>query len=132
MADKRIIKQWISLADDDLRLAEHTANTLWPTPIELVCFHCQQAAEKYLKGFLEFNNEIPRHIHDLIALRKMCEVYNPNFNYLIRHCQDLTAYSVQPRYSHDLQLEKEDMVRALTYVKDLKDFLLKEKPELFD
>jgi hypothetical protein len=29
-------------------------------------------------------------------------------------------------------LEKENMVRALAYVKDLKEFLLKEEPELYN
>jgi HEPN domain-containing protein len=23
-----------------------------PTPVEVICYHCQQSAEKYLKGYI--------------------------------------------------------------------------------
>ena len=45
---KAITSQWLIKADNDLKTAEFglTANE----PItDTICFHCQQAAEKYLK-----------------------------------------------------------------------------------
>jgi hypothetical protein len=33
MDREEIAKQWIELADKDLALAEHTAKTMWPTPL---------------------------------------------------------------------------------------------------
>jgi hypothetical protein len=57
--DKRAeLKQWIEIADSDLDAANHLAKNMRPAPYEIVCFHCQQAAEKYLKWFLvEVNDE---------------------------------------------------------------------------
>ncbi|GHV88107.1 hypothetical protein AGMMS50267_04670 [Spirochaetia bacterium] len=46
------LKQWFSKADDDLKSAEYLATMHYPRPEGIICFHCQQSAEKYLKGFL--------------------------------------------------------------------------------
>jgi len=37
----------------DLNTAEYLKN-MKPLPIEIICYHCQQSAEKYLKGYLVF------------------------------------------------------------------------------
>jgi HEPN domain-containing protein len=37
-------------------------------PADLVCFHCQQGAEKYLKGFLAWHAVPFPRTHDLAAL----------------------------------------------------------------
>ena len=45
-------KEWFTYAERDFLTAEHLAKTLYPIPIEIVCYHCQQSAEKFLKGFI--------------------------------------------------------------------------------
>jgi len=35
----------------DLGTAEYLQN-MSPLPLEIICYHCQQSAEKYLKGYL--------------------------------------------------------------------------------
>ncbi len=45
MKKAELIKEWIDYARNDLRAAEYLTN-LHPQPIEIICFHCQQAAEK--------------------------------------------------------------------------------------
>ena len=78
MEHKETVKQWIELADKDLALAEHTAKTMWPIPFELVCFHCQQSIEKYLKAFLVSKGQDPPYVHDLVKLVTLCETENPD------------------------------------------------------
>jgi len=58
---------WVRKAESDLRVARNEAAA--PNPErDAVCFHCQQAAEKYLKAILcEQGQHIPR-IHDLLRL----------------------------------------------------------------
>ena len=46
------LQQWIEIADKDFALAEYASKNMWPVPVEQICFHCQQTAEKYLKWFL--------------------------------------------------------------------------------
>jgi HEPN domain-containing protein len=46
-----LIKQWIEKGDHDLDTARVTFLYL-PNYRDTIAFHCQQAVEKYLKGFL--------------------------------------------------------------------------------
>jgi HEPN domain-containing protein len=47
---KRAVREWIKKAEADHRAVERLGND--PLLREVVCFHCQQAAEKYLKAAL--------------------------------------------------------------------------------
>ncbi len=50
-----LIKEWINKAEHDLGMAELAMNNK-PEYTDSICFHCQQAAEKYLKAYLVFLN----------------------------------------------------------------------------
>lgn len=51
MDNKTGAQEWFDLAVMDMRSAEYLTN-MKPVPIEIICYHCQQSAEKYLKGYL--------------------------------------------------------------------------------
>jgi len=124
-------RQWIELADRDLALAEHTAKTMRPIPHELICYHCQQFVEKYLKAFLVSKGQEPPYIHDLAKLASLCEVENTDFGQIKQKCIILTEYGVQPRYPGYMQIIEEDMTRALHFAADIKTFMREKMPELF-
>jgi len=47
------VKEWLLLAEGDLKIAKDELNT--PDPFtNAICFHCQQCVEKYLKAYLTF------------------------------------------------------------------------------
>lgn len=70
-------KNWIIKAQNDLDSAEILYRENGPT--DSLCFHCHQAAEKFLKGFLIFKkNKFPK-IHDLIRLLNLCEEIDLDF-----------------------------------------------------
>ena len=48
---KELIQGWIEKADKDLLSAEHELS-FTNAVLESVCFHCQQATEKFLKAYL--------------------------------------------------------------------------------
>ena len=48
---KRLTAEWVGNAEDDLGVARELAKGRIGYP-DQVCFHAQQAAEKYLKGLL--------------------------------------------------------------------------------
>ena len=53
-------REWLRKAEADLRSARRLF-ALKPTDHDVVCFHCQQAAEKFLKGLLhEGGSVVPR------------------------------------------------------------------------
>jgi HEPN domain-containing protein len=116
-------EQWFAIAAQDLDTAEHVANTMRPTPHEIICFHCQQSAEKYLKGFLVLQNIEPEKTHNLIELCKMCEKYNAEFSEFEIKCGVLTQYGILPRYPNELQITVDDMKTAIQYAKDIKEFV---------
>ncbi len=46
------INQWIEKAEHDFLAAQHSMQLADQGLTDIVCFHCQQCAEKYLKAFL--------------------------------------------------------------------------------
>jgi HEPN domain-containing protein len=117
------LKQWFSVADDDLKSAEYLATMHYPRPEGIICFHCQQSAEKYLKGFLFQNNvEFPK-IHDLIKLLELCEEIDVRFSTILPKCNTLNRYSTISRYPGELEIVPEDTNSAIQYAKEIRDFV---------
>lgn len=74
---------------------------------DLVCFHCQQAAEKHLKALLqEFDVRIPR-IHELNQLLKLLLPYDPSLKGLKRFVRSLSRYAVEYRYPGESATSRE-------------------------
>ena len=44
------IQRWLDFAENDLAVAKHLLETFHPKPLEIICYHCQQAAEKAIKA----------------------------------------------------------------------------------
>jgi HEPN domain-containing protein len=60
--------RWIEKAEHDIRNADHTLTLKKDCPLDTVCFHAQQGAEKCLKALLVFEGvDFPR-THDLVLL----------------------------------------------------------------
>ena len=131
MAKENTPREWRLLAEGDLSVAEHLANTMSPIPTAAIAFHCQQAAEKYLKGAIVILGEEPPYTHDLPELCKIAETHRPSFADISIQCSTVTQFSVQPRYDFGLSLSDEDMRLVLAHTKTIRDFLLNEIPELF-
>lgn len=112
LAPLELAREWLNYARNDLRVAEHLTS-MEPPPYETICFHCQQAAEKALKGFMVFNSQEPPRTHDLEPLRQICGALEPDFSAYEEPCKQLTAYAVVVRYPNELQVELEDAEMAI-------------------
>jgi HEPN domain-containing protein len=126
------LRQWVEIANNDLEAAKYLSKRTWPISYEIICFHCQQAAEKYLKWVLVLHDIDPPKIHDLEELEKLCEKINPAFETLYEKCNVLTEYAVHSRYPSEQRLEKQDMDRALEYAEFIKNFVQTLFPEHFN
>ena len=91
-------KLWIAKAEEDIQTVEILIKEE-KYPPSVVCFHCQQSAEKYLKAYLTaYNVELPK-IHDLVEiLEKLCYPINNDFEQIKEDALQLTDYGVAPRY----------------------------------
>lgn len=104
---------WIRLA----RMDSSSANFLrdmHPAPVEVICFHCQQAVEKLLKAILVLHSVAPPRTHDLDSLCALCAEHGTDVSDMQDDCTLLAAYAVQSRYPIEQQLEERDMLAALT------------------
>jgi HEPN domain-containing protein len=92
-----VVSEWITKAENDLKAAALSLRAGKECPTDTVCFHAQQAAEKYLKALLtDHGVSFPRthNIGDLV------EMLPPAFRVsLSREEQDgLTDYATGARY----------------------------------
>ena len=95
-------KAWFKKAATDLRAAEH-ALLAQPPLLEDLLFHCQQASEKSLKGFLTWNSRPFRKTHSLEELGELCLAINPSLKPIIDSIVPLTQYAWEFRYPGDPQ-----------------------------
>lgn len=88
---------WFEKAASDLRSAE-VLLSLDPPELENGLFHCQQAAEKYLKGLLAHSGQDPPRTHDLVALLDLLVPLRSRLESLYAPAEVLAPYAVQVRY----------------------------------
>src|SRR5438034_4071719 len=94
---KKMTREWIRKAEDDFRVAELLAAGSEPFH-DQVCFHCQQAAEKYLKALMEqLGIAVPK-IHDLEDLLAVLLPHHTELRSLRRGLAFLTTFAVAARY----------------------------------
>ena len=124
--------EWRLLAERDISVADYLSANMIPKPTEIIAFHCQQAAEKYLKGALVILGDEPPYTHDLDILCSMALKHRASFVSISTLCVTINYFSVQPRYDRGLSLSEEDMQIVLVHTKTIKEFLQKEIPELFN
>lgn len=122
MNNKDIAKEWLDMAESDLDSAIFLLN-MKPQPLEIICYHCQQSAEKYLKGFIALNGGPLQKTHDLLLLNKECCIYEKKFMEIVDNCINLTDYGVQVRYPFNIEIEESDMKAAISDAKDLAKFV---------
>jgi HEPN domain-containing protein len=98
-----LLAQWIEKADADLevaqRMAAEAAGNLRIR--EIVGFHCQQAAEKYLKALLTRHQiEFPKS-HDIRTLLALVRGVDAQAAETMNRAQWLTPFGVEIRYPGD-------------------------------
>jgi HEPN domain-containing protein len=124
--DKELTGEWLRLADNDWDVAQ-ILNGHYPRHLEVICYHCQQAAEKYLKAFLIANDiEAPK-THDLRSLCTLCETINIDFEKLKAQCRYLTQFGTQPRYPFEIDINEAMVDMAIRHVEIIKKFAEIEK-----
>lgn len=97
MADRSIIREWLDKADEDFRFAE--ANLKEGSDFfAQICFHFQQAAEKYLKAYIIAKGLPFGKVHDLLNLLNTCAKIEPAFAELREDAILLNAAYIETRY----------------------------------
>ncbi len=104
MNDESPERDWFEKADQDLEMARRALEPGQPLP-EMACYHAQQCAEKYLKGYLIAHSVSFRFVHDLIYLTQLCIAHDPTFEKLMPAIEILDEYGATTRYPMEGSVE---------------------------
>jgi HEPN domain-containing protein len=97
---KKTTKEWVRKAEEDYLLARQARRSKVPLH-DGVCFHCQQCAEKYLKGLTEeLGLSVPK-THDLKLLLALLAAPYSMLRSLRRGLIFLSDFAVDIRYPGD-------------------------------
>lgn len=100
-------ERWMSFAETDLKVARHLLETFHPVPVETICYHCQQCAEKATKAMMIQLGEpggLPKK-HDISFLLNQISTKIDIDERIYDYADLLTPYGIAVRYPNDLGLE---------------------------
>ena len=116
-----VVQEWLTFAETDLGVAQHLYNSYHPKPLEIICYHCQQSAEKAIKAVIIVKGSqggMPK-LQDLSFLldqiKNMVKIDERYYDY----ADTLTPYGVAVRYPSELTLEDRHAKTAMEYAFDI-------------
>lgn len=125
---RELVKAWLIKATHDLAAAEKLGQDP-DSYLDVAIYHCQQAVEKALKGFLAFYDEDFSKTHDLRALTAQACQLEASFSDWQREASLLTPYAVEFRYPGPLlEPSREEFDEASSAAKHMYEHILKLLP----
>jgi len=121
---KSKLSAWRTKAQNDIQTVKNEFSSGKPVP-DSICFHCQQAVEKYLKMYLVSNDKEPGKFHNIGILLQQCVDLDSSFRELAG-IEYLTDYAVFLRYPDNFYNPTiEESKAAFELVKKVEVFVLK-------
>ena len=97
MPSNDLVQSWLLKATHDLETAKIVASHM-PDYDDVIAFHCQQAIEKALKGYLIFLDIEFKPVHDLGYLLNLTATKDDAFDIYFEEVDRISRYAVQIRY----------------------------------
>jgi HEPN domain-containing protein len=120
---------WLAKSANDLGIAEALSRND-PPFLDDVVFHCQQAAEKALKGFLAWHKTGFRKTHNLEEIGEQCLKLDPTLKDLIDRATPLTEYAWKFRYPGEPEApSREEAEEALATARQVYQAVLARLPQ---
>ena len=121
---KEIIGHWKLKAGRDIELVERDLRSDDPLT-DILCFHCQQAVEKYLKTYLISKLIKAPKTHDIAILLEICKKIDTEFA-VLSDVSYLSEYAVELRYPDDFYIpDKGELEKAYKKAVMVKEFVIK-------
>jgi HEPN domain-containing protein len=121
MADCPDTRSWVEKAEEDARVARVLMESDLRGFASTIAFHCQQAAEKYLKACLVSGRiEFPK-THDFGQLITLGFGLSTSFEQMRRPTDRLQPYAVEARYPYIVPNEAE-VKQALADMEGVRKF----------
>ena len=117
--------QWVRRAEGDLRAAAMLTADL---PGEAL-FHCQQAAEKFIKAFLTWRQVPFRKTHELRELGRACAELDPALGSALEPSYALSEYAWKFRYpGAPYEADPAEAARGQALAEAVKEEILRRLP----
>ncbi len=114
--------KWVNFAENDYEAAT-LLQKYNKQLLEIICFHCQQCVEKYLKAYIIKQNGEIKKTHNLEEILKICIKHNIDFKEIKDNCIDLSDYAVETRYPYSFEIDKNDMTKAIKDMEIIRTFI---------
>ena len=122
MDRKELVAEWLRFAFMDFDNAKYLFETRQPAPLEIVCYHCQQSAEKYLKSVIIAFGEEPEKTHDLLKLTGTLQNHTEVSEEILDFAERLTMYGVRVRYPDEIPVAESQTKTAITHAEKIKQW----------
>jgi HEPN domain-containing protein len=116
------VKAWIAKAEGDFDCAEALFRRRKKQCNDIICFHCQQCIEKYMKAVLIFNKIVPPKIHDLPSLDLALQKVDSTWFWAVEELRFLSKAAVSFRYPGK-DADRKDARTAIAICRRLRDRL---------
>jgi HEPN domain-containing protein len=128
-AKAQLVRGWLTKAQHDLASARVLAAST-PPLLDTAIYHCQQAAEKAVKGYLVFCDQEFERVHDIEVLIRSAMSCAAEFTNWIDVGTQLTPYARIYRYPEYATEPNEDQFdQALSAAEGVYEFVLSLLPE---
>jgi HEPN domain-containing protein len=123
-SQNELVSNWLVKAEHDLLAAQKLSDE--PEIYgDVAIYHCQQSAEKAVKGFLISHNQVFPKTHDIRLLIQLAIAINPSFEQFQEASEMLTPYATEFRYPSDImQPTQEELEDALDKAEDIFNFVV--------
>jgi HEPN domain-containing protein len=127
-AKRQLVQSWLIKAQHDLASADVLSQSHLPL-LDTAIYHCQQAAEKSVKGFLVYCDHEFERVHDVEALIRAALPYEAGFAPYAGTGRLLTPYSRIFRYPGTaIQPTGDQFDQAYEAAQTLYDFVVSSLP----
>jgi len=131
MSEYDLSNEWLLIAYEDYDAARYLFDHKHPKPCTIICYHCQQSAEKSLKAFLCASGiDIPK-THEIGLLCRRCSELNESFSDFFFDCEELEVYATNTRYPIRIEVDEAHAKRALRQAITIYNFVSKQIQQLF-
>ena len=117
----KLANESIRLAQEDYNIAIISDSSINPKPLNRICNLCQQIVERMLKALSLAVGEEGRHSHDLgLLIIDLEKTGMFSFEDIIKDYADsLTPFGVKARYPFEIEIDENDELLAMTYMRTL-------------
>ena len=118
-----LVKSWLKKAERDFKVARRELFLDEPFS-DIVCFHAQQAVEKYLKAYLTSLDIVFEKTHNIEDLILLISQKDESILGFMDIGTELTPYAIETRYPEFEEPALDDACDAVEIAEKFRDFII--------